>query len=162
MADAPSSGGSGWTAFEIIIVLLLGIALLDRLSGHPIIISAPTQTPTHPVPQTQSAYCGLNLIAPKAHTTIGAAFDLIGDVHGCNWMATQTTALLAQVVDANGVPVSDYISVPITTHTQTTAYFASVIALTRIPATTTGSIILVPAVPSSQHTQVTISVYFRH
>lgn len=159
MADAPS--GSGWTAFEIIIVLLLGIALLDRISGHPVTPIAPI-APASPTPSTQSPYCGLTLIAPKSHQSIGSSIDVIGDVHGCNWNPTDTTALTAQVIDANGVPVSDYIQIPITTRTTTTAHFASVIALTTIPATTTGSIILIPAAASAHHTQVQVSLYFHH
>lgn len=165
MADAPKSGGGGWTALEIIVVLILAIGLLDRLTGRtepPVDTGNNTATKTTITTQNyDDPYCGLTVTSPKPKASITNSLSLIGKVSGCNWNTDGTTALNAQIIDANGLPLSEYIPVPITTTTSTAANFGSVIALTVPAPTHTGTLILIPAVQGSKTQSVRIPLTFK-
>jgi hypothetical protein len=163
MADAPKSGGSGWTALEIIVVLVLAIGLLDRLTGRettPILGPGTTQPAADSKLDYSDPYCGLTLITPKRNASIAQSISLAGSVSGCNWNTDGKTALHAQITDANGLPLSEYLTIPISTKTTATANFAGIITLTAPAPTATGTLILIPATSSERNVSVRIPLRF--
>jgi len=155
-----------WTALEIIVVLILLIGLLERISGHqlptpPTPTPVPSSNPHTAITDPANPWCGLSIVSPQSKQSVSASFALVGNVNGCNWPTTQTTALFAQVIDANGLPLSDYLPIPITTKNGTTAQFATTLALTQHPTTKTGYLILVPTTGTPGNTlSVRISLTF--
>jgi hypothetical protein len=166
MADAPKTGGGGWTALEIIVVLILAIGLLDRISGKPItpLFDSSSTKPASQKPALDytNPYCGLSISSPKSNALVTTSIALVGTVHGCNWLPNGTVALNAQVIDANGLPLTDYLNIPSTTKTDTATNFASVIALTAPSPTHSGYLILIPATPKQigESTSVRIPLQF--
>lgn len=151
MADAPSGGGSSWGPIEIIAILLLGIGFMSTLTGNPIASPGGTSTtppqtiPKPPVQNPNDPKCGLSLSHPTNLESVFASVPIIGSVSGCNWIPTESSALSAQVIDANGIPLSGFVAVPISARTGAIASFATTIAFTTAPATSTGYVILIPA-----------------
>lgn len=153
MADAPSGGGT-WEPFEIIIVVILLIGLLSRLDTSSDTKKAPTTT--KPKAEVVSKApdpnaCGLTLSRPHSLEKPTTVVTLIGSTAGCNWTSTSDVALYAQVVDARGMPVSAYTTVPVASSGVNTAYFDTSISLTDIPAKGTGYLILIPATTDPTH-----------
>jgi hypothetical protein len=108
MADAPApSGGSGWGALEVIVVLVLVIGLISTISGKPILslrnksTIAATKTVTAPQPS-----CGIVLTSPKPQEKIGTEVVLNGSIIQCLTNTIPDT-LTAHVVDATGTSLSD-------------------------------------------------------
>jgi hypothetical protein len=164
MADAPKPSGGGWTALEIIVVLILAIGLLDRISGRSAVPIAGTDDSSAAATSKldySDPKCGLTVVTPKAKTVVTNSVNLIGTVSGCNWSSEGTVALDAQVVDADGLPLTDYVNVPITTKTATAANFASTIAFSTPPATSTGTLILIPATRTNHTQSVAIPLIFK-
>jgi hypothetical protein len=163
MADAPT-GGSGWTAVEIIVVIILVIALLSQLTGKKItpVISpnSSTQTTT-PAADTDAAIpaCGITIERPKPLESVKGFVTLIGNTTGCGWEVKNAVALYAQVVDSRGKPVSVYTPIPATLiDANGLATFSSTIRLTAVPNAGTGTLILVPTVPAPSETQQTLRI----
>ncbi len=160
MADDKGGGGGGseWGPLEIILVILLLIGLLDRISGKKWEIGKSNQKTTHTVAQTKPvSTCGLALSTPNANQKIRNNLITVSGFAGtCDWKATESVALYAQVVDGKGVPLTEYLTISrLSSTVKGKAYFDQTITLTRIPNTTTGYLILIPAVNSrsGSHTE---------
>lgn len=154
MADDKGGGGSAWGPLEIIFVIILVIALLDKLTGKQTVLfpgNTDSQTPTQSQPAKPDATkngCGLTIITPEMNAKVGTSIAIVGSVAGCNWVPTQDIALYAQVIDANGLPVSLYEAIaPSTTRANGEVTFSTTISLNKTPATTKGTIIFIPATP---------------
>lgn len=148
MADDKGGGGGGWEwgALEIVLAVLLVIGVLDRITGTK--SSTISATPVAPVVQEDpSIRCGLSLEAPKPNEKSRAFITVRGTVGSCNWKATASTALYAQVVDAKGKSVTHYLAIPPLSFDQgsDTVAFDQVISFTATPAKGIGYLILVPA-----------------
>lgn len=152
MADAPS-GGSSWGAFEIILVLILAIGFLTQLQNG--FKSPAAQTPIKDTTTSTPAQlpCGLSINRPHSLEKVTTFVTLIGQTSGCEWRATDTVTLYAQVIDTYGRPVSAYTTIPRTGDVlQETIPFTVSIPLNTTPTTTKGFLLLVPARNTAQHT----------
>lgn len=151
MAD-DKGGGVGWEAFEVIIVILLAIGLLSRLQGKPI-GSPESVTPSEITTSetTKNAQCGLAITSPRTLERVTGAITLVGSTSGCNWVATETVALYAQVVDAYGAPVSSYsVVTPTRFDSPESTTFATTIPISGTAHPGTGYLILIPAKADTQ------------
>jgi hypothetical protein len=145
MADAPS-GGSNWGTFEVILGLLLAIGLLSNISGKPI-------TPVTETRKTQEVNkvsdseksCGLSITSPLSLQKVSVSFRLSGSVNGCSWKADGRTALFAQVVNASGKPISNFVRVESVGDNFLNTNFDTEIFLNE-SAKGTGYVILIPAI----------------
>jgi hypothetical protein len=153
MADAPSGGGSKWEPFEIILLILLAIGLLSRLQTKPApTASTPKSATVSKAPTTPHEVCGLTTTRPHALEKVSSFVTLAGTVSGCNWVATESVALYAQVIDSRGMPVSAYTTVAPVAANGAIVSFNTTITLTTSPTKGTGYLILIPANDQSDHT----------
>ncbi len=149
MADAPSGGGSNWGAFEVILALLLGVALLSNIGGKN---TPKTATDTTAKKESVSKLddsanrCGLAITAPLSLQKVSGSVRLSGVTTGCNWKPDGTTALFAQVINGAGVPVSEFVSVQNNGTNSINTAFDTTITITGNPSGT-GYLILIPATP---------------
>ncbi len=167
MADdkGGGSGGSAWSALEIGLVVLLLMGVVDHFSGNKLQSDDTASSSTTVSQQTQQetedpqARCGLTLTRPLDGAKVGVPIELSGSVGSCNWRATSSVALYAQVIDSSGKSLTEYLTIPpssaVTPETAEVS-FSERIALLSIPKTTKGYLILVPAVPPE--TAVSLSV----
>lgn len=148
MADG--GGATTWEPFEIAVVAILIAGILMRLDGTS--VSTPSNnSATTPksatISQTQPPVlntCGLSVSRPYTREKVSGAVLLVGQTTGCDWPVVDRVALYAQVIDAQGKPVSDYMSVPATVDASTTTVpFTFSIPLTITPQTSTGTLILI-------------------
>lgn len=152
MADAPSGGGSSWGAFEVILALLLGVALLSNIGGKN---TTKTTTVDSPKKETVSKVddsanrCGLAVTAPLSLQKVSGSVRLSGVITGCNWKPDGTTALFAQVINGAGVPLSEFVSVQSNETDIINTAFDTTIAITGNPSGT-GYLILIPATPVAE------------
>lgn len=151
MADAGGGGGFNWEPLEIIIIILLVIGLLSQLTGKPIkpITDSSSSTISNSSVSPAEPSCGLVTSRPHSLELVSGFVTLIGQTAGCEWPSTETVALYAQVVDAKGKPVSDYITVAPNRFENAIATFNTSIALTATPAKGNGYLILISPVSSS-------------
>jgi hypothetical protein len=163
MADAPSSGGSHWGPFEILLVVLLSIGLLSALTnkgkGTPVFDLGEGKDTTTTREDTSTNSCGLAIVTPLSLARISTEIHLSGYVHGCNWTPKDGIALYAQVINASGMPVSDYVAVP---DAQTDILYTAFDTTIQITQETTGSgyLILIPATPTTKSISVRIPLQF--
>jgi hypothetical protein len=147
MADAPSGGGSSWGAFEVILALLLGIALLSAISNKGVAtppFKETTKKETISKVDDSANRCGLSISAPLSMQKTYGSVRLSGLTSGCNWPLEGTTALFAQVINGAGVPVSDFITVQKNDSDILNNAFDTTIQINGNP-TGTGYLILIPA-----------------
>jgi hypothetical protein len=147
MADAPSGGGSGWGAFEVILALLLGIALLSAISNNGVATPPFKDTPkkeTISKVDDSANRCGLSVSAPLSMQKTYGSVRLSGLTSGCNWPLNETTVLFAQVINGAGMPVSDFITVQKNDSDIINNAFDTTIQINGNP-TGTGYLILIPA-----------------
>ncbi len=153
MADDKGGSSKTWEPFEVVLVLLLAIGLLSKIqtktTGQTTTSSEKTKTTV--VNKTPDTSCGLTILHPHSLEKIHTEVPLSGSTVGCNWKSTDTIALYAQVIDANGKPVSDYVTVVPTEVVGDTTSFDTTIYLFDQPSSGKGYIILIPAVPSGDH-----------
>jgi hypothetical protein len=146
MADG--GGATTWEPFEIAVVAILIAGVLMRLDGTPTPNSSTTSsTPkSATISQTQPPVlntCGLSVSRPYTREKVSGAVPLSGATTGCDWPTVDQVALYAQVIDAQGRPVSDYMSVPAGTSSGTEVPFTFSVPITTTPATSTGTLILI-------------------
>ncbi len=145
MADA--GGGSSWEPFEIALVVLLVAGLLMRLTtGKPLFDSGettPSTAQTAITAPTPADTCGLTIAQPHALEKVRSFITVSGTTQGCQWPSTQTVALYAQAVDAQGRPISSYTAIPPTDMIDGKTYFNTTVVLNDITKTTKGYLILV-------------------
>lgn len=151
MADAPASGGGGssWGAFEVILALLLGVALLSNIGGKNTTKSIPVDSSkkeTVSKVDDSANRCGLAVTAPLSLQKVSGSVRLSGVITGCNWKPDGNTALFAQVINGAGVPVSEFISVQSNNTDIINTAFDTTIVITGNPSGT-GYLILIPATP---------------
>jgi hypothetical protein len=162
MAEDKGAGGSSWGPLEIALVLLLVIAVLDRLSGKNLFSTAPGTTKPAPsyeaVLEEQKNYasCGLVVTNPKPLQKISGAVSISGRIEGCNWNTTEDAALYAQVIDSKGRPVSEYQKIAPTASLYEIT-FQGTVYITGAP-TGTGYLILVPAVQPNQDRSISSKI----
>lgn len=147
MADAPSSGGSSWGPFEVILALVLGIGLLSAISNKgqvtPLIKDTPKKETVSKLDDSANR-CGLSVSLPLSSQKVSGSVRLSGLVSGCNWVADGTTALFAQVINGAGMPVSDFVTVSNNGSDFIHTAFDTVININGNPSGT-GYLILIPA-----------------
>lgn len=145
MADAPS--GSSWGALEIILVVVLVIGFFTQLQNgftdpNTVDSSKSKETISSTTPEP---VCGLTVSRPRSLEKITTFVTLTGQVSDCQWKATETVALYAQVIDSTGRPLSEYTAVAPQQLMYGQASFAATIYLNRQSTTTKGFVILAPA-----------------
>ncbi len=152
MADAPSGGGSSWGAFEVILALLLGVALLSNIGGKnntkPTTTDSPKKETVSKVDDSANR-CGLAVTAPLSLQKVSGSVRLSGVITGCNWKPDGATALFAQVINGAGVPLSDFVSVQRNDSDIINTAFDTTIVITGNPSGT-GYLILIPATPVAE------------
>jgi hypothetical protein len=160
MADAPSGGG-GWSALEIILVIVLAIGFMTQLQN------GFTSTPDTAQPvskdtstQVEGDTCGLVLSRPHSLEKVTSFVSLTGRIEGCAWVPTETVAMYAQVIDSRGKTLSPYVTVPPINKQYESAYVDATIPLTTQPATSKGFLILVPAQTQGQTNTLRIPITF--
>ncbi len=177
MADAAPSGGGGWTAIEIIIVLILAIAVLSRIRGvSPSIINEPKVPTTaskrndpylspYVSPATEAPTttldprgCGITVLRPKPLEKVSGFVRVTGTVSGCEWETTETVAVYAQVIDSRGRPVSDYVAIPVEGRMLDSTTFSGTVELRDPNITGTGTLILLSATTNSDNIQATARI----
>lgn len=146
MADG--GGATTWEPFEIAVVAILIAGVLMRLDGTSVSNSpASSTTPkSATISQTQPPVlntCGLSVSRPYTREKVSGAILLTGATTGCDWPTVDQVALYAQVIDAQGRPVSDYMSVPAGTSSSTNVPFTFSVPITITPQTSTGTLILI-------------------
>jgi hypothetical protein len=150
MADAKGSGGGeGMNEWQIMGAVLVGIVVLNYLfTGNSLLDPANTSNNSTSNPTTQKTQsCGIKVSSPVKNQKLSSSFTLSGyTVKGCGWDSTSDVAVKVQAVDKNGVPVTDFLSIPpaIIGELETTPFSTS-IGLTSQPAKGVGYVILVPA-----------------
>jgi hypothetical protein len=147
MADAPSGGGNGWGAFEVILALILGTGLVSTIFNKgkitPVIQTTPQDSVT--VSDTSANSCGLSLTAPLSMQKVSTEVRVSGSTQGCNWNPDGTTLLFAQVVNSKGAPVSNFTTIQrVSDSGFLYDSFDTTIAINGAP-TGTGYLILMPA-----------------
>lgn len=165
MADAPSGGGSSWGPFEILLLVLLGIGLLSALAnkgkGTPVfdLGEGKKTTDTSVQVDTSTNACGLAIVTPLSLARVSTEVHLSGYVNGCNWTPKDGVALYAQVINASGMPVSDYTPV---LDTQTDILYTAFDTTLFITTVSTGSgyILLTPATPTAKPISIRIPLQF--
>lgn len=165
MADAPA-GGAKWETFEIVIVVILLGGILMKLTGTNITPTSYTDTSSTsqgtstsvsaPTPLPHEA-CGLTLTAPLSRSKVNGYVRVTGQVSGCAWIATPTVALYAQVINSQGLPVSEYTAIRPSVTSGTVVPFDGFVDFTTAPDHGTGYLILVPATPQ-QGTSTTVRI----
>lgn len=156
MADAPASGGGGssWGAFEVILALLLGVALLSNIGGKNTTNKKPSSE-VIPKKETVSKIddsanrCGLAITAPLSLQKVSGSVKLSGVITGCNWKPDGNTALFAQVINSVGEPISEFIAVQKNDSDIINVAFDTTISISGNPSGT-GYLILIPATPVAQ------------
>ncbi len=119
MADAPSGGGGGWGALEIILALVLAIGLITTLTGgsiQPLFgtdTTAKKATITGNNATTTSVGCGIVVSSPKVKQKIATEVAVAGSFPECITSANIPSTINAQVIDSTGNPLSVYTSIPI-------------------------------------------------
>lgn len=152
--DKGGGGGSSWGAFEIILVIVLAVGFLTQFQNG---FKSPSATPTTPKKETVAKIetkepCGLTVARPHSLEKITSFVTLAGKVAGCEWHATETVALYAQLVDSYGRPVSAYTTVPSIRYVRDSAEFSTSIYLNTNPTTSTGFLLLIPTRNTGQQT----------
>ncbi|MCC6199118.1 hypothetical protein IT401_02815 [Candidatus Nomurabacteria bacterium] len=167
--DKGGSGGSGWGVLEIGLVVLLIMGVLNQFSGKGSSSdnmtsgdsSAAGLSQVQPITEDPQARCGLSLTRPVDGTKVNVPIVLEGTVGSCNWRATESTALYAQVIDTNGKSLTEYLAVPPSAAVTADAVeipFSERIALLSIPKTSKGYLILVPAIPPDSSTSLSLRI----
>lgn len=145
MADAPS-GGSSWGTLEIVLVAILAIGFLTQLqNGFKSTPETTTPSKADPVTSVVEKPCGLVISRPSLSEKVGSFVSVTGRVEGCEWHATESVALYAQVIDSAGRPLSAYTPVAPLNGQYEVASFDTTVALTAVPTTTKGFLIFAPA-----------------
>ncbi len=148
MADGGSSGG-GWSALEIIIVLILVLAVLGRFfgtgSGGVTVPDVSTYKGTDQTTRPSFNDCGKLLVTrPKPLEKVALSATGItvqGAVTTCNTIAVAPDTFSITIVDAQGLPLSPTISVPVT-GTKDTWSFNAFIQFSVPPTVGNGSVIV--------------------
>lgn len=150
-----------WGPLEIILGLVLIVGILNSL-GHkntsPFI--APQSSKEVSTLSDKDKRCGLSVSAPISLERVSTSVRLEGAVSGCRWSPSGETALFAQVITGAGVPVSEFVAVPVATTDPLRATFSTTIDIGRNPAKGTGYLILIPAVSEKEALSVRIPVRF--
>ena len=164
MADAPSGGGSSWGAFEVILGLVLAIGLLSSISNKgkitPVVSTDVPEKATIASIDTSTDRCGLAITAPLSLERVSESVRLAGLLSGCNWKPDGTTALFAQVINAGGVPLSDFVPVQDLGTDFLHTSFDTVITIDGNP-TGTGYLILIPATQQEQTRSISVRIPLR-
>jgi hypothetical protein len=164
MADdkgASTGGSSAWTAAEVIIVIILVLALLSKLFGAP-------KTPVTSVPdvaggnapivtQTKNQ-CALFITRPLPLEKVRNFVTINGSATNCSWSTQYPAAVYVQIVDTNGIALSDLRSLAPTRTDPTTATFSISINLTGVPATSIGYAQITITDASAQNHQTTARI----
>ncbi len=156
---AESSGGdSNWGVLEVSIVLILAITLLSNIGNkdkpyRPFEVNENQNQELVDSKNTNS--CGLSISSPLSLQKVSTSVNLSGITSGCNWKNDGNTLLFAQIVNAGGVPISDYVSVQNISTNPTTNYFSTDIQI-KTPSSGTGYLILVPAIQTEKPVTVKI------
>lgn len=163
MADAPKTeSGSGWGAFEIGIVVLIIVALLSRGDNRASETIQPENT--NPVVEDNRYSLGIQITSPTTNTIVGSTFTLRGIVEGGYWNPNSSDGVIAsyQVIDAEGVPLSDFKTIKKDSAVYTPSYvFEDTVVLTRIPKTKTGTIVLLSSTPDAENQTVSVRIPIR-
>ncbi len=147
---AEGGGASTWEPFEIAVVAILIAGILMRLDGTSVSTSRTTSSSPKSATISQAQppvlnTCGLSVSRPYTREKVSGAVLLVGATTGCDWPTVEQVALYAQVIDAQGRPVSDYMSVPAGTSGSTEVPFTFSVPITTTPQTSTGTLILISA-----------------
>jgi len=163
MADAPKTeGGSGWGAFEIGIVVLIIVALLSRGDNRTSETTQPENT--NPAVEDNRYSLGIQITSPNRNTLVGSTFTLRGIVEGGYWNPNPLDGIVAsyQVIDAEGVPLSDFKTIKKDSTVYTSSYvFEDTVVLTRTPKTKTGTIVLLSSTPDAENQTVSVRIPIR-
>lgn len=147
MAEGGSSSG-GWSVLEIIVVLILVLALLGKLFGTSIgTVTVPDVATYKDGSKNAPAFndCGkLLLTRPKPLervniTATGVA--VAGSVMTCNTIAVSPDTFYVTVVDAQGLPVSPTVPIPVSS-TRDTWSFSGFVQFNVPPRPGNGSVIV--------------------
>lgn len=162
MADAaPSGGGSSWGPFEIVLVLVLALGVLNAISGKN---TSPVITPDSSKElvglSEKDKRCGLSVTSPVSLEKVSNSIALAGSVSGCRWNSSEDIALYAQVITGGGVPISDYTAVIINNTDVNKKTFNMAISLNNAPTSGTGYVLLLPAVSEKEAVSVRIPIRF--
>jgi hypothetical protein len=161
MADA-SGGGSSWGAFEVILGILLAIALLSNIGNKGKFQPLFSETPAKESSTEQSTVtnkCGLSVTTPNSFEKVSSTVRLSGSINGCNWKPDGTIVLFAQVINKDGLPISDFVSVQSSTTENITTNFDTNISINE-NASSTGFLILLPTSKTDKSITVRIPLKF--
>jgi hypothetical protein len=162
MADAPSGGGSSWSTFEIILGIMILIGLASNIGSRgkfqPVFSETPTKEAVA-VDNTAVKKCGLSIVSPVSSQKVSESVRVSGSINGCNWKPDGNTALFAQVIDAQGAPISEFVPVQSTTTESITTNFDTTVSLNKT-SSTTGFLILLPAIKTDNSITVRIPLKF--
>lgn len=148
-----------WGPLEIVLVLVLAIGVLNAIGKNTSLLSVPQDNQTVGISE-KDARCGLALSVPKQNEQITQSIRVAGSVNGCKWRIQDATALFAQVIDEEGAPLSDFVSVPIISTSGSKNTFDASISLLSTPETKTGTLILIPSVQTDESITVRIPLRF--
>ncbi len=168
MADAPKDGGGGLGFIEITVGLFILLALLSGglkggtnpstdANGNQVVN---TNTLTSTLDTAGS--CSIVLNTPIGFQFVGEKYMKVqGKLTNCTTNDTQT-AFFLQVLDANGVPVSDYIPVGIVENNGIEIIFNTTISFLNTPRTKKGTAVFTPNVQGVSTSQaLKVPVVFR-
>ena len=166
MADAPKSDGGGGLGFiEITVGILILMALLSGAlkNGNS---GSSTNTNDNPNALTSTlgtdGSCAIVLDSPIGFQYVGqVSMKVRGKLTNCVTSDNQT-AFFLQVFDANNVPVSESVGVPIIENKGTEMTFNTTFVFNTLPRTNKGSAVFTPNVPNiSTSNALHVPVVFR-
>lgn len=167
MADAPKAEGGGLGFIEITVGLFILLALLSGgLKGgtNPSTDANGDQPNTNTLTSTldTTSNCAIVLNTPIGFQFVGEKYMKVqGKLTNCITNDTQT-AFFLQVLDANGVPVSDYIPVAIIENNGSEITFNTTISFNTISRTKKGTAVFTPNVQGVTTSQaLKVPVVFR-
>jgi hypothetical protein len=165
MADAPKSesgGGIGFIEVAIGIFILLAILSGGLKGGNPESTTSTGATGALILSLGTDGTCQIVLDSPIGFQFVGlVSMKVAGKLIHCNTSDNQT-AFFLQVLDANGVPVSDYTAIPIVQNNDTVLTFNTNFAFTTPSRTKKGTAVFTPNVQNISTSQaLRVPVVFR-
>jgi hypothetical protein len=128
MADAPSGGGSGWGALEVILAIILAIGLLATITGNPVpdifgpsssssTTTTATKASSHsskPTTTVTGSACGVAISNPVQGQLVGSDVIFNGSIDQClTFNTTVPDTVVVYVTDAYGDAISTYQTLPV-------------------------------------------------